>query len=294
VITEDSKRLPMDATEFDPSYEPLYPPRYEPPPAVSTPVLRAVARYWYLVLLPVLVLAGAAVAVALTRAPVYTAETRLNVGGFNISAQSLPGYAGGAATLATAYSRAAYAHRVIGPVATAVGKSEDRIASMITASPVKDSPIIRLEAQSKDSGEAVRIANLSATNLQKYATVLARSNPDSRRLFHDFRAAAREYRIAALRAARAHRTRKGVEAADTNLDLAQLRKTSVATLYGTSLGGQATTDAVQVLNPAHSATSDRRAVLERLLAGAILGGLAIGVALAYLRARSRVQGRIAR
>jgi hypothetical protein len=291
VITEDSKRLQMDAPEFEPPYEPLYPPRYEPP-VLSSPVLRAVTRYWYLVLLPVLALSGAAVAIAMTRAPVYTAEARLNVGGFNITAQSLPGYAGGAAVLATAYSRAAYAHPVIGPVASALGRSEDQIASMINASPVKDSPIIRVEAQSKNSGEAVRVANMSAVNLQRYATVLARSNPDAQRLFKDYKAAARDYRTAALRAARAHRTRKNVEAADTNLDLAQLKKTATATLYGTSLGGQATTNAVQLLNPAHSTTSDRRAVLERLLAGAILGGLAIGVALAFLRARARIPGRI--
>jgi capsular polysaccharide biosynthesis protein len=251
-------------------------------------------RYWYLVLLPALVLSGAAVAIGLKRAPEYTAEARLNVGGFNISAQSLPGFAGGAYLLSNAYSRAAYAHEVLGPVAKSVGRPEDQVSSAITASPVKDSPIIRIDAKSKSSREAVTIANLTATHLQSYATVLARSNPDANRLFNDYKAAAQDARAAELRAARANRTHRGVGAADTSLELAQLRKQSLATLYQSSLGGQANTNAVQLLNPAHTASSDRRAVLERLLAAAILGGLAIGVALAYLRGRARIPGRIAR
>ena len=63
-------------------------------------------------------------------------------------------------------------------------------------------------------------------------------------------------------------------------------------LYQVSVGGQATTNAVQLLTSASTTSSDRQAFLERLLAGAILGGLALGVALAFWRGRSRLPRRI--
>jgi hypothetical protein len=274
------------------SYEPLYPPASYAPSPPRGPVLGSALRYWYLVLLPMLALAGAAVAIGLQRSPTYKAETRLNVGGFNISAQSLPGFAGGAYLLSNAYSRAAYADSVLDPVAKKSGRTKAQIASAITASPVKDSPIIRVEAEANSAGLAVLIANLTAKNLQRHAVELARSNPDSRRLFKDFKRASHGYREAVLRWQRAHRRHRGEDSADTNLELARLRKNSTASLYQTSLGGQATTNAVQILSPARGATSDRRAVLERLLAAGLLGGFAIGVGLAYLFGRNRIPGRI--
>src|SRR5205807_3573 len=137
----------------------------------------------------------------------------------------------------------------------------------ISSSPVKDSPIIRVDAESKSKSEAIRIANLTATHLQSHARDLARSNPDSRRLLHNFKAASADYQKAALRSLRAHRTHKHEQTADTALELARLKRNSTASLYQISLGGQATTNAVQLLTPARTTSSDRPAFLERLLAG---------------------------
>jgi len=289
VIREDFEHLDARQAQYDPSYQPLYPPAEPLPPA---PVVGAVFKYWYLVLLPVLVLSGAAVAIGLKRHPVYTAEARLNVGGFNISAESLPGFVGGAYLLANAYSRAAYGHAVLGPVAKKLHKSEDQLASAISSSPVKDSPIIRVDAESKNKAEAVTIANLVSTHLQDHARTLARSNPDSKRLLNDYKAAEADYEKAALRAVRAHRKHRNERSADTALEIARLQRNSTASLYQTSLGGQATTNAVQLLTAARGASSDRQAFLERVLAGGILGGLALGTALAYWRGRSRLPRRL--
>jgi len=254
-----------------PDYEPLYPPYVEPQRSRG-PVLDSALRYWYLILLPMILFAAAAVAYSQQRDPTYKAEARLNVGGFNISAQSLPGFAGGAYLLANTYSRAAYGDAVLGPVGRQVGMTPAQLAGVISASPVKDSPVIRLEAETKNGAQAVAIVNLTAENLQRHARTLAGANPDTQRLFARF---------------------KGVAQADTAVELTRLRKDSVAGLYSTSLGGQATTSAVQILSPARGATNDRRSVMERLLAAGLLGGFAIGVALAYLRGRSRMPGRIA-
>lgn len=274
------------------TYEPLYPPTDYAPPPDRGPVVGSMMRYWYLVLLPMLLLGGAAVAIAMKRDPTYTAETRLNVGGFNVSAASLPGFAGGAYLLTNAYSRAAYADQVLGPVAKRTGLSKQAVASKISASPVKDSPIIRVEAESKIKPRAIVMANQTAEALQRYAVVLARSNPDTKRLFRRFKRASHEFTVAEKRAIRAHTKRRGEEAADTAFELARLRRNSTASLYQTSLGGQATTNAVQILAPARTAESDRRSVLERLLAAGLLGGLAIGIALAYVRGRNRIPSRI--
>jgi hypothetical protein len=275
-----------------PDYEPLYPPFVEPQRSRG-PVLDSALRYWYLILLPMLLFAAAAVAYSQQRDPTYKAEARLNVGGFNISAQSLPGFAGGAYLLANTYSRAAYGDAVLGPVGRQVGMTPAQLADVISASPVKDSPVIRLEAETKNGAQAVAIVNLTAENLQRHARTLAGANPDTQRLFTRFKAASRDYAKALARSRRAHKRHKGVAQADTAVELARLRKDSVAGLYSTSLGGQATTSAVQILSPARGATNDRRSVMERLLAAGLLGGFAIGVALAYLVGRSRMPGRIA-
>ena len=286
MITEDLPPFEQQATQ----YEPLYPP-YEPPPTQG-PVLRSALRYWWVIVLFMLALAGGAVAIGLDRKPTYTAEARLNVGGFNLSAQSLPGYAGGALVLANAYSRAAYADQVLGPVARAVGKSKREIGSKLSSSPVKDSPVIRVKVESRRRGEAIRIANLVAVHLQSYARHLARSNPDTPRLFRAYKRANRDYRDAVRRAERAARRHRGEDAAKTAVELRRLRLDSTAGLYQASLGGQATTNAVQLINPARSADSDRRSVLERMVAGGLLAGFAIGLGVAYLIGRNRIPGRI--
>lgn len=61
--------------------------------------VQAARRYWFLVLLPVLVLVPLAAAVAAKRPATYTAESRLIVGRLNIStAGAAQGFAGAART----------------------------------------------------------------------------------------------------------------------------------------------------------------------------------------------------
>jgi hypothetical protein len=271
-------------------YEPLYPPIVESERGPG-PVLAAVLRRWYLVLIPMLLLAGAAYALSEQRDPTYTAEARLNVGGFNITAESLPGFAGGAYLLSGAYSRAAYGDDVLNPVSRRLGITPLALANALDVSPVKDSPIIRVSADSTSAGRSVAMANLTADALQRHARTLARTNPDSQRLFADFKRAAADLRKAEAAARLARRHHRGVSRAETTVELAQLRKNSVAGLYQTSLGGQATTNAVQLIAPARDAKSDASSYRARLLAAGLLGGFAIGFVIAYLAGRRRVPGR---
>jgi len=244
-------------------------------------VYDAIRRYWPAVLLPVLALCGVALVLAQNRAPTYHAEARLNVGGFNITAQEVPGFAGGAIQLATTYSRAVYSPSVLKPVAKKLHRKPERIMSEVSASPVGDSPVIRVDASSKNQAEAIAVANATAKAITSYAVTLARSNPDSSRLLREY-AAARKKQLAAQR-------KHGLNS--TQADLAGLRSRTLATLYGYSVGGQASSNVVQLLTPALTASNDRSSVREQYLAGALLGGLAIGLLLAMLIARS-VEARV--
>jgi len=227
-------------------------------------------------LLPVLALCGLAVVLAQHRPPTYTAEARLNVGGFNITAQEVPGFAGGAIQLATTYSRAVYSPDVLSPVAKKLHRTPARIMSEVTASPVGDSPVIRVDGASKNRAEAIAVANATARAITSYAVKLARSNPDSSRLLREYAAARKRQRAAQLKHG----------AGSSQADLAALRSRTLATLYSYSVGGQASSNVVQVLTPALGASSDRNSIRQQYLAGALLGGLAIGVLLAMLIARS--------
>ena len=242
-------------------------------------VYDAIRRHWGFVLAPVVLLCVIAVAVAAKRPPNYHAEARLNVGGFNITSQEVPGFVGGAIQLATTYSRAVYAPVVLKQVQKKVHKSRAEVMSELSASPVADSPIIRVDAESKDKAEAMAAANAAGQGIAGYATRLARSNPDSGRLLRAYRHAIREQRQA--------RAKHGPNS--VQMDLATLRVRTLAGLYGQSVGGQASSNVVQMLAPALSASSDRGSFLQRLIAAAILGGLAIGALLAVLVARAQAE-----
>src|SRR4051794_18464340 len=73
------------------------------PPAPRLGVLEAILRSLPLVILPVLLLVGGAVAYGLNREPTYTSETRLNVGGLSLTVESIPGYTTAVQQLAVSY-----------------------------------------------------------------------------------------------------------------------------------------------------------------------------------------------
>ncbi len=64
------------------------PPVFTAPPARLT-VLQALRRNIVLAVIPLIICLGVALALGLTRHPVYTGEARLNVGGLNLTQQSV-------------------------------------------------------------------------------------------------------------------------------------------------------------------------------------------------------------
>jgi uncharacterized protein involved in exopolysaccharide biosynthesis len=254
-----------------------------PPPAPRLSVLQIVQRSLPIVLLPVVALVAGALVYGLLRPPVYTSEARLNVGGLNLTQQSIDGYTHAVAQLAVSYSRAIDATGVVGPVARETGLSRGEVADRVSATPVEGSPVIRVRGTSGDAAEAERLADASATSLVEYAFELNSGTEQSKKLLRRYVAASKEYREARLAVARLDVSDPRRRDAHVQEDIARLEQQTAGALYQQSLAGQATTNLVQRLAPAAPATSDRAEVLQQFVAGALIAGLLIGVGLAVAR-----------
>jgi len=253
-------------------------------------VLQAMVRSIPLIILPVILLVGAALAYGLTREPTYTSEARLNVGGLNLTTQTLAGYTTAVQQLAVAYSRAIDATPVITPVAKKLRLPVADVADRISATPIQGSPVIRVRATGNDGAEARRLADAVAGSLVSYAIDLNSGSTQSQRLLRDFKAATRRMEVAGAKAQRVGPKDPSYQALKTREDIARLKAQTAGALYQRSVSGQAMTNLVQKLAPAARATNDRNSVLQQFVAGGLIAGLLIGVGLAVLRA-NRLTGR---
>jgi capsular polysaccharide biosynthesis protein len=247
-------------------------------------VFQAILRSLPLVILPVILLVGGAVAYGLYRSPTYTSEARLNVGGLNLTTQTIPGYTAAVQQLAVAYSRAIDASAVVRPVARKLDLSPEEVADRVSATPIQESPVIRVRATGKDARETRRLADAAAGSLVNYAVALNTSSGQTEKFLREYKAASKQVQDAGARAARLKPGSAGHKAAKAREDLARLRAQVAGALYQQSVAGQATKNLVQKLAPAAPATSDRNEVLQQFVAGGLIAGLLIGVGLATLRA----------
>ena len=275
---------------------PLLPYELEPDPRIGRlSVADSVRRSAPLLVLPVIVLACVAVAYGLLRTPTYTSEARLNVGGLNLTQQSIPGYTTAVQQLAVSYSRAIDAAPVLKPVARASGLSLSEVADSVSATPVQGSPVVRVRATADHPRQAEQLAGAAAQSLTRYAVKLNSGDSQSKRLLKRFLVASREMRAARARSNRLKPGAPGWRAAQVQEDIARLNVQTAGALYQQSQAGQANANLVQSLAPAAPATSDRGSVLQRLLAAALIAGLLIGTGLAVTHANRvasrRIRGR---
>jgi uncharacterized protein involved in exopolysaccharide biosynthesis len=257
----------------------------------------AMRRYWPLVLLPVLVLAAAAAVVGLQRKPVYTAETRLAVGGIDLSQPgALSGFATSSAALAATYSRVAQAQGVVVPVASQMHMSPDVVRRRILATPIPESPVFRLDAKAKSASAAIALANASASSLVHYVDQLNSAAPRAKAFYGAYRRAAKTYQeaFAAKETAqqdyassKTEARRQAVVDARITTNAANLRLKSLTDAYLQAAGRRDDTVGVQQLTPATSASSDRRSKVETYGFGGLAGGLLAGAALATFWANWR-------
>jgi capsular polysaccharide biosynthesis protein len=277
----------------------------EPPaprlvPRVTT--LTAARRHWLLVAVVTLIFTAAGVAVAIVRQPVYTAQTRLVVGRIDVSAPgALGSFTEATQAIASQYSRSIDAEGITHRVAPKADLTPGQVASRLSATPIPESPVIRVSAVGTNAGEAVRLANLASDALVTFTTQLNRSNPDTSRLLRRFTAASREVVVQRAELIRLRRryvarptraTKQDMQATEVKLRVAQLQRDTLSQAYDASTQSQAATSLVQVLERASTASSDRSRYLQFLGFIGFAAGLAVGLALATLRANRLVRRRL--
>jgi len=254
----------------------------------------------FLVVLPVLVLLVPALALALARQPVYSAESRLLVGGFNVEAQAVPGFVEASRTLAETYSRLVPTRAVEERVAEILDLDVDQVTGNIDATSVPESSIIKVVGEGNDSAEAIRFAAAAAQALEDYADQAA-SSTDLEVLLDEFRQASltlntttarrdalqRQYEARVEAGSVTDNDLEALAAAEADVDRAQLEADTLASVYAEARDRSGGSGNIDLVAPATAAGSDRSKNLQLAIAGPVLLGIIAGVALATLVANRR-------
>jgi uncharacterized protein involved in exopolysaccharide biosynthesis len=242
-------------------------------PAPPSP-FEAVLRHPFLTLLPILLLVGGAAAFGLMRDPTWTSEARLSVGELSPSTQSAPGIVEANQQLASAYSRAINAERVLTPVSRELGLTNPEVNRRLRATPIPESPVITVSGTGPTEPDAVAITRVGTSSLVRYIRRLGDKNPEAERLLSELTDARRE--VVRLQ------QQQLVVGPNPELDAAKLRAKSLETQYLETTQSAGATPVTE-LNPADVATNDRQKVLRLALVAGALAGIAVGAALATLR-----------
>jgi uncharacterized protein involved in exopolysaccharide biosynthesis len=267
------------------------PPAPQPPrPSAAGDLLEALKRYWLVVALATITFGVAGVIVGGGATPTYTADAQLNVGGGDLTSQSIPGYAVGVQSLASAYSRAISADAIVSRTATQVRRAPGDVRGSLAASPIPESPIIRVEATGSSERAAVALANAGAQQLIAYVTERAPASDAGDALLRSFRAASARLAAAqrTLGEAKNGNDAKRLEDAQAAVDVAQLQTRTLADQYAASAASTSSESGViHVLAAAATAASDRRPTIEKLGLAGVIAGFVLGCALALLLDRRR-------
>ena len=253
---------------------------------------RSLRNHWKLAALFMVLALLAGLAVAAVRTPTHTAETRLIVGKTvnlnNLAAT--PGLSVAGTELAVTYSRLLATPSVIADAEKRAGSAG--AGGSVAASPVPQSPIIRVEGTGPSAAIAVAQANAGANALikavgdvnaaqqsfvddvlKKYQEASGRVNQDKA----DLQRAQTQSTNNPTNAQFQEETSK----AQTKLDTDTLVLNNLATQYGeTASPEQVNAQIIQKLGSAQDTGNDRRSIAEMaLLIAVVVGGLwALGIA----------------
>ena len=267
-----------------------------PPPGRSVGLGTALRRYPVLALLPVVIFAAAGITLGLRRAPIYTASTTINVGSPDIASQATPGYVQAEQTLASAYSREVTSQFVYGPVAKRLRISQGAVASRLSSSAVPSSPTFTINATGPGRQSAIQLAQIATTALQHYINVVNQGETSSTQLLNRYGDAEREAdRLSSISGkldgqnlvSPGSVSSRRRQAAHLAAQVAQLKANALAAQYSNASTTSRTGASIQILNPASSATSDRRSIAERYGVIGAAAGIVLGAALALMVANLR-------
>ncbi|HWI74895.1 MAG TPA: hypothetical protein VNT55_23235 [Baekduia sp.] len=271
------------------------PPSAGPATAVVGPVA-AMLRRPLLVISIVALCAGAGLALGLHRSPVYSAESRLGVGNTDIESQALPGYVAATQSLAGSYSRAIDSDAVLAKLSRSLNQPSALLGARLSASPIAESSVIRVESRSTASTDAVRLANAGARELVRYVSTLGTSRAESAKLLRSLRAASLETeRLDRRRTRLTKRDAKNPSASlqsriqETAADAAaaEARAKALGVQYASAQQNMPKAAFVNVLSSARGAASDRASAIQTRVFTGLVAGLLLAAALATALANRR-------
>jgi Mrp family chromosome partitioning ATPase len=249
----------------------------------------AVRRHPFLAVLPVVALTAIGIVLGLSRQPVYTATTRMYVQVPSGEPSTLFAVTDAASGLASAYSRAVDATAVGSAVARDLKGDASAAAGTASATPVPDSPIVKVAANASSSRGAVRLANVTADELAKYINGLNTSSSASQYALAAFSAATRRVARAratlldaqkAVAALPTTDAKVQLESARAAYEVAQLRQSAAKERFTSLQSGQQ--PSLESLRKATGATNDRKSKLELFGFAGLLAGALAGCALALI------------
>jgi capsular polysaccharide biosynthesis protein len=256
-------------------------------------LFQALARHWFVALLPVLAFVALGATYAVTRPPVYTATSTLSVVQVDLSSPgALAGFPAASQALASAFSRAVDSDALTVPVAKKLNLNLGNVAGRTFATPVPQSPVIRVYATGGSPAQAVTLANTMSQELVTYASRLSTANPQGRRLLDDYRLASRGHEralAAQRRAQRAYdrnpsaRNQAALIRAKSDTDTTQLKSDALRARYQQNQQALTSGSILRLLSPSRGASSDRRAKFQLAILIGLAAGLIVGAALASWR-----------
>ena len=264
------------------------------PAARRTEILPALRRHWFAALIPLVLFVAGAGVLAVKRPARYTATSVLSVGHVYVSNPvGIPTVIEATQSLAAVYSRAINSGVVIDHTRRRLQRNSTHVSGSLSATPIPQSPLIKVSAQSSTQAGAVALANASAAALATYINGQVRDNSASATLAQRYREASLRYRqrletsdkLARRYADRPTPANKAArDSAAAATDAALLRRQALSASYQAAVQGGTSSVGVEVFSRAGAATSDRWRMAQILLFVGLVGGIVAGAALALFLA----------
>jgi uncharacterized protein involved in exopolysaccharide biosynthesis len=276
--------------------------RFAPQPQSQSLIASAIGRYKWLVLLLAVLLAGAGVAVGVGRKPIWTATATLQVGAnINPSSPGFSGFVQSETNLATTFSRAILANKVLARIHARTRLSPAQSAQRLTATPVPDAAALEVIATGTTPTAAIRLANVAAKALVAYESP-SNFPTSAARVYKAYRAQstvvaqdrgrlqAIQNRAAVQGGTTANPSNPALIHAQADLEAAQARASALSAAYTQAVESDTSSGAVLTpLADAVTASSDRKHNLELFGFIGLAVGFLIGASIAILREQRRAR-----
>jgi predicted GIY-YIG superfamily endonuclease len=250
--------------------------------------LAAMRSHWVVVLVLAVIGALGGMAVATQHAKQTTAEARLAVGSQDLQAYQVAGFAAASHELAADYARfVADSPTTQTVVSRSLDGARGRVLSL-SASPIPDSSVVRIEATATTATAAERAAGAIADNLVRRTASHADQDLKALVARHkavSLRVANQQARVEEAEAAEA--PTRILAAAQAKLATLRMEQTAVSVDYQKTVSSAAPQSSLRLIQPATVSGDDRKRTLELYTLAGLAVGLALGLVVATVLARRR-------